>query len=109
MNQTHQTNQTPLLSSPDIKIGVIGGGSWGTALANLLGTKGYSIDFWVFEEEVRSQILNFRENRIFLPGISLSERLNPTGDLRQAVMDKDMVLLVGPISFDAVCFPAHVL
>ena len=95
-NQTNQTNQTPLLSPPDLNIGVIGGGSWGTALANLLGTKGYAIDFWVFEEEVRAQILTFRENRIFLPGIPLSERLHPTGDLRQAVMGKDLVLMVVP-------------
>jgi glycerol-3-phosphate dehydrogenase (NAD(P)+) len=92
----NQTNQTPLLNPPDIKIGVVGAGSWGTALANLLGTKGYAIDFWVFEEEVRSQILTFRENRIFLPGISLSERLIPTGDLRQVVSNKDLVLMVVP-------------
>jgi glycerol-3-phosphate dehydrogenase (NAD(P)+) len=89
-------NQAPLLSPPDLHIGVIGGGSWGTALANLLGTKGYAVDFWVFEEEVRAQILTCRENRIFLPGIPLSERLNPTGDLRQAVTGKDLVLMVVP-------------
>ncbi|MBV5267463.1 MAG: NAD(P)-dependent glycerol-3-phosphate dehydrogenase, partial [Burkholderiaceae bacterium] len=44
----------------------------------------------------RFQIQTFRENRIFLPGIPLSEKLNPTGDLRQAVMGKDMVLMVVP-------------
>ncbi|MBI5592118.1 MAG: NAD(P)-dependent glycerol-3-phosphate dehydrogenase [Deltaproteobacteria bacterium] len=92
----NQTNQTPPLSQPDLKIGVVGAGSWGTALANLLGTKGYPIDFWVFEEEVRFQIRTFRENRIFLPGIPLSERLNPTGDLKQAVTGKDLVLMVVP-------------
>lgn len=96
MNQTNQMIREPLLSPFDLKIGVVGGGSWGTALANLLGTKGYFIDFWVFEEEVRSQILTYRENRIFLPGISLSERLNPTCDLKQAVMGKDLVLMVVP-------------
>jgi glycerol-3-phosphate dehydrogenase (NAD(P)+) len=99
VNQTNQMNQViqgPLLSPLDINIGVVGGGSWGTALANLLGTKGYAVDFWVFEEEVRSQIQNFRENRIFLPGIPLSEQLNPTGDLKQAVSGKDLVLMVVP-------------
>ena len=39
-----------------MKIGVIGGGSWGTALANLLAVKGYGIDLWVSVEEVRDQI-----------------------------------------------------
>jgi glycerol-3-phosphate dehydrogenase (NAD(P)+) len=89
-------NQAPLLSPSDLKIGVVGAGSWGTALANLLGTKGYAIDFWVFEKEVRAQIRTFRENRIFLPGIPLSDRLNPTGDLKQAVTDKDLILMVVP-------------
>lgn len=96
MNWTNQMIQSPPLNPLDLKIGVIGGGSWGTALANLLGTKGYAIDFWVFEDEVRSQILTYRENRVFLPGIPLSERLNPTGNLKQAVMDKDLILLVVP-------------
>jgi len=95
-NLTNQMNQAPLSSPPDLNIGVVGGGSWGTALANLLGTKGYAVDFWVFEEEVRAQILTLRENRIFLPGIPLSERLIPTGDLRQAVMGKDLILMVVP-------------
>ncbi len=96
MDRMDQRDQTPLLNPPDLNIGVVGGGSWGTALANLLGTKGYDIDFWVYEEEVRAQILTYRESRIFLPGIPLSERLNPTGDLRQAVMGKDLVLMVVP-------------
>jgi glycerol-3-phosphate dehydrogenase (NAD(P)+) len=96
MNPTTPANQTPRSSLTDIRIAVIGAGSWGTALANLLATKGYPVDFWVFEEEVRFQIASFRENRVFLPGISLSERLNPTGDLSQAVEGKDMVLMVVP-------------
>ena len=39
-----------------IKIGVIGAGSWGTALANLMASKGLAIDMWVFEKEVLQQI-----------------------------------------------------
>jgi glycerol-3-phosphate dehydrogenase (NAD(P)+) len=96
MDQANQKDQTPLLSPSDFKIAVIGAGSWGTALANLLGNKGYDIDFWVFEEEVRSQIQIFRENRVFLPGVPLSQRLNPTGDLGEAVTDKDLILMVVP-------------
>lgn len=96
MNQTNQTNQTALPIRPDIRIGVVGGGSWGTALANLLGTKGYDVDFWVFEEEVRQQIETLRENRVFLPGVSLSGNLHPTGDLGKAVRRKDLVLMVVP-------------
>ena len=97
MNQNLQTNQTASTNrQSEFKIGVIGAGSWGTALANLLGNKGYVVDWWVFEEEVRHQIETFRENQTFLPGIPLSERLIPTGNIRQAVSGKDLILMVAP-------------
>ena len=50
-----------------IKIGVVGAGSWGTALANLLALKGFKIDLWVFEKEVKEQIESSRENKVFSP------------------------------------------
>ena len=78
------------------KIGVVGAGSWGTALANLLAEKGYPVDLWVFEKEVKDQILHHRENRVFLPEISLSDNLRPTNDLAAAVAGKDLVLVVVP-------------
>ena len=54
----------------ELRIGVIGGGSWGTVLADLLAAKGFAIDLWVYEREVMEQINSHRENRIFLPGIA---------------------------------------
>ncbi len=80
----------------DIKIGVVGGGSWGTALADLLGSKGFNTDFWVFEKEVKEQIQEHRENKIFLPGFSLSPNIAPSNDLPSVVSDKDLVLIVVP-------------
>jgi glycerol-3-phosphate dehydrogenase (NAD(P)+) len=80
----------------DIKIGVVGAGSWGTALANLLADKGYIVSLWVFESEVEQQILNERENKIFLPGVKLSDRLMPSGDLGHVVSGKDLLLVVVP-------------
>lgn len=79
-----------------MRIAVVGAGSWGTALADLLGRKGFRVDLWVFEDEVRDQIAGHRENRIFLPGFALSENIHPTGDLKEAVSGKDMVLMVVP-------------
>jgi glycerol-3-phosphate dehydrogenase (NAD(P)+) len=78
------------------KVGVVGGGSWGTALANLLAVKGYTVDWWIFEQDLCRQMEKTRENTIFLPGIQLSENLRPTNDLAQAVAGKDMVLVVVP-------------
>jgi glycerol-3-phosphate dehydrogenase (NAD(P)+) len=78
------------------KVGVIGGGSWGTALADLLASKGIPVELWVYEEEVKQQILEHRENRTFLPGFALSDKITPTNDLDHAIRDKDMVLMVVP-------------
>ena len=64
-----------------MKIGVIGAGAWGTALANLLADKGCQVDLWAFEEEVCADIVEARENKVFLPGIRLSENLRPSNDL----------------------------
>ena len=79
-----------------VKIGVVGAGSWGTALANLLALKGFKIDLWVFEKEVKDQIELYRENKIFLPGVSLSDQIYPSNDIEAVVKEKDLVLLVVP-------------
>jgi len=83
----------------NIHVGVIGAGSWGTALANLLATKGFTIDLWVSEPEVRQQILETRENPIFLPGIQLSDNLRPSNDLLDVVQGKNLLLMVTPSHF----------
>ena len=78
------------------RLGVVGAGSWGTALANLLACKGYAPDLWVFEPEICRQIEKQRENKVFLPGAAISSNLKPTNDIETAVADKDLVLLVVP-------------
>jgi glycerol-3-phosphate dehydrogenase (NAD(P)+) len=77
-------------------IGVVGAGSWGTALANLLAVKGFFVDHWVYEPEVQAQMKAEKENRRFLPGVILSDNLHPTGDLESVVAGKDLVLVVTP-------------
>lgn len=78
------------------RIGVVGAGSWGTALASLLGMKGYPVHLWVYEKEVRDSIAGFHENKLFLPGIALSENIVPSNDIAEVVSDKDLVLVVVP-------------
>jgi len=78
------------------RIAVIGGGSWGTALANLLGENGYDVDLWVYETEVKDQIAQQRENITFLPGFRLSDNITPSNDLEEVVAGKQMVLMVTP-------------
>ncbi|MBW2430723.1 MAG: NAD(P)-binding domain-containing protein, partial [Deltaproteobacteria bacterium] len=84
------------LDTSTLKIGVVGAGSWGTALANLLASKGYAIDLWVFEKEIRDQILQSHKNTVFLPDVTLSSNLNPSIDIAEVVSAKDIVLVVVP-------------
>ena len=79
-----------------VKIGVVGAGSWGTALADLLGLKGFKLDLWVFEDEVKEQIEAYRENKVFLPGFPLSANISPSNDISEVVSKKDLVLIVVP-------------
>ena len=84
------------MNTKETTIGVVGAGSWGTALAKLLADKGFSIDLWVFEKEVREQIETTRENGVFLPGITLPDRVAPYNDIDTVVAGKDIVLVVVP-------------
>ena len=79
-----------------IKIGGVGAGSWGTALANLLAGKGYLVDHWVYEAEVLAHMMDKRENRRFLPGVVLAKTLRPQADLESVVTGKDLVLVATP-------------
>lgn len=79
-----------------VSIGVVGAGSWGTALANLLAEKGFAVDHWVYEADVMAQMVEKKENRRFLPGIILSDNLHPSGDLESVVAGKDLILVVTP-------------
>jgi len=79
-----------------LRIGVIGGGSWGTVLADLLAAKGFAVDLWAFEPEVVEQINAGHENRVFLPGVPLSSNLRASNDLAAAAAAKDLLVVVVP-------------
>lgn len=77
-------------------IGVIGAGSWGTTLANLLADKQYRVDLWVREEEVFHQIKEKGVNQLFLPDIQLVPQLNVVRTFEEALSEKDLILMVVP-------------
>lgn len=95
-NQTERDKQMDKRAKEIKRIGVVGAGSWGTALANLLATKGYIVDLWAYEPEVKEDILKYRENRLFLPDISLSKNIVPSNDLEDVVKTNKMILIVVP-------------
>ena len=79
-----------------LRIGVIGAGSWGTTLANLLAKKGFTTTLWVYEEELIGPIATNRENHLYLPGVELDEKIVPTGSLKEACQNKDLLVNVTP-------------
>lgn len=79
-----------------VKIGVIGAGSWGTTLANLLAKKGHDVTLWVYEKELANHLPVTRVNNLYLDGITLSEKLSYTNNLEEAVRGCRVLLLVSP-------------
>lgn len=65
-----------------MKVGVIGGGAWGTALAQVAAQGGETL-LWAREPEVVDSINGRQENALFLPGVPLSASLRATGDLQE--------------------------
>lgn len=81
------------------KIGIIGAGSWGMALAWLLHNNGHQITVWsVLDEEIR-MLKEFHEQKEKLPGVILSEDTEFTTDLEEAIKGKDALVLAVPSPF----------
>ena len=78
------------------KIGVIGAGSWGTALAWLLTNNGHEVTLWSHREEDARLLQKERENKSKLPGVIFQENLQVTGDLQSTVEDKNVLVLAVP-------------
>ena len=78
------------------QIGVIGAGSWGTTLADLLASKGYPVTLWAYEADLVERMAASRENDLYLADAELSENLSFTNSLEEAVRDKELVLFVPP-------------
>ncbi len=77
-------------------IGIIGAGSWGTALAWLLSNNGSRVTVWsVIEEEIQ-MLKEGREQKDKLPGVILPADMEFTTDLASAVDGKDMLVLAVP-------------
>lgn len=85
-----------LMTMESYDIGVIGGGAWGTALAQVQARAGRRVLLWAREAEVVQSVNDRRENTPFLPGVRLHEGVHATGDFTAAVTP-DLLLLVTPV------------
>ena len=80
------------------RIGILGAGTWGTALANLLISVGHEVTLWSkFEEEIN--LLKETHTHKNLPGVSISEEIIFTNDLKSSVIDQDVIVIATPSIF----------
>lgn len=77
------------------KAGVIGGGAWGTALAQVCARAGREVTLWAREPEVVEAVNTRHENSLFLPGVPLDPLIRATGDMADLAAS-DLVLSVAP-------------
>lgn len=75
------------------KAGVIGSGSWGTALARVLSKNGHEVTLWSRREEESRMLREERENKSKLPGVKIPDDILCTTDLEQTVEGKDILVL----------------
>lgn len=80
-----------------MKLGVIGAGAWGTALAQVCAGRGETL-LWAREPDVVAAINRDRENTLFLPGVPLSPTIRATGSLGD-LADCEALLVVAPAQF----------
>ena len=66
-----------------MKLGIIGGGAWGTALAQVAASGGRETLIWAMEQEVVDSINDRRENSLFLPGIALDAAIRATANIEE--------------------------
>jgi glycerol-3-phosphate dehydrogenase (NAD(P)+) len=78
------------------RIGVIGSGSWGTALAVHLSHTGHDVRLWARDAALAAEMAAVRENRGYLPGVTLPSSLSPTPDLRVALDRAQFVVIAVP-------------
>ena len=78
------------------KIGVIGAGSWGTALANTLANKGHQVKIWDINQDHLKSMDEFRENKAFLPEVKLHENIIISYTIEDTLKDGDIGLFSVP-------------
>ncbi len=78
------------------KVGIIGAGSWGVALATVLDENGHELTVWSLLEDEVNMLNKEHEHKSKLPGVKLSEQILFTTDLEKTIKGKDLIVLAVP-------------
>ena len=80
------------MSNTDLKVGLLGGGSWGTTVASLTA-RNAAITLWASDENTVHEVNTNHTNEKYLPGARLSPRLIATADIKEAVAPMDVIIM----------------
>ena len=80
-------------------VGIIGGGAWGTGIAQALARGGHRVEIWALEEDVVASINNEHENKRFLPGFKLEPSITCSNDIWQVAFGKEFLFVASPSIF----------
>lgn len=78
------------------KVGILGAGSWGTALAVLLYNNGNEVTVWSIDRNEVEMLQKEREHKSKLPGVRLPQDIQVTNDIEEGMEDKDFLVLAVP-------------
>jgi glycerol-3-phosphate dehydrogenase (NAD(P)+) len=85
-----------MATNGEAKIGILGAGAWGTAIAKVLAEKGLAVRLWSREPDLSEEINVRHTNERFLPGVVLPPLISATADIVEAAEDRDYLFLALP-------------
>lgn len=87
-----------------MNVAIVGGGNFGTAIANIIARNGHTTHLWMRDSEQVAQTLQARENLRYLPGHPLEANVHPTADLGRATQSSSLIFVAVPSAgFASVC------
>ena len=81
------------------KVGIMGAGSWGTAISWLLTNNGHEVTVWSIDAKEVEMLDREREHKSKLPGVKLQDSIRFTNEIREGIEGKDFVVLAVPSPF----------
>ncbi|MCH8498722.1 MAG: NAD(P)H-dependent glycerol-3-phosphate dehydrogenase [Marinobacter sp.] len=94
--QKNNATDVPQKPATGRHVAVLGGGSFGTAMAKVLGENGHVVHFWMRDPAQASEVTNKRSNARYMPGISLSGDIRATTDLPACLEEAEVVFVAIP-------------
>ena len=82
-----------------MKITVIGEGAWGSAISTLLADNGHDVLLWCYHENIANDINSIHQNRRYMPGLALSEKIKATSSIKDAVEFSDYIFEAIPVEY----------